>query len=165
MPINSTDLEIRLSGGASNAAPAASLGGVKSSVAAGSNLFDTVTGPEAAAGDVEYRIVYAHNSHATLTLENAYLWIQSNTPSTSTTVDVALGSSALNGVEPTIADENTAPVGLTFIAAATRLGGLALGNIPPGGHRAVVIRRTVLAAATAALSDPATLRLDGESAA
>ena len=46
----------RLSGGAANTNPLASLGGIMStSTAAGSNIFDDVTGDEGAAGDVEYR--------------------------------------------------------------------------------------------------------------
>jgi hypothetical protein len=56
----------RLSGGAGNTDPAASLGGVMSSTAVGSNtLFDTVSAAEALSGDTEYRCYYVKNTNAT----------------------------------------------------------------------------------------------------
>ena len=79
MAIVSTDIQYRLSGGASNAVTASSLGGVKSSVAA-SNYFDDVSSAEAGTGDTEYRCIYIHNAHATLTLIGAKVFIQTNTP-------------------------------------------------------------------------------------
>lgn len=165
MAIQSTDIKFRLSGGASNAVPASSLGGVKSSVeAVGSTIFDSVSGAESAAGSVEYRLLYVHNAHASLPLENAIAWLSANTPSATTTVDIGLGSSAINGTEQTVASETAAPSGVTFSAAATKGAGLALGTIPAGQSRAVWLRRTVNAA-TGAGSDTFTLRAEGDTAA
>lgn len=161
MPIASADIKYRLSGGAANADPLVSLGGAKSSVDAGSNLLDPVSSSEALAGDIEYRCYYIHNAHATLTLENAVAWISANTPSADTTIDIGVGTSAVNGTEQTVANENTAPAGVTFLAAATEGAAVALGNIPPSQHRAVWIRRTINAA-TAATNDTATLVAKGE---
>lgn len=158
MPIVSGDIIYRLSGGAGNSDPNASLGGIKSSTAMGSNLLDDVSSVESAAGDVEYRAFYVHNAHATLTMENAVCWIQANTPSADDTLDIGLGTSAVNGTEQTVANESTAPSGVTFTAAANEGAAIALGNIPPGEHRAVWVRRTINAAA-AASSDTATLRV------
>lgn len=158
MPIVSGDIIYRLSGGSGNTNPDASLGGVKSSTAVGSNLFDAVSSVESAAGDIEYRAFYIHNAHATLTMENAVCWIQANTTSADTTLDIGLGTSAVNGTEQTVANESTAPSGVTFSAAATEGAAIALGNIPPGQHRAVWLRRTVNAAA-AASNDTAMLRV------
>lgn len=101
MAIVSTDIQYRLSGGAANSDPALSLGGVKSSTAA-SNYFDDVSSAEASAGDTEYRCVYVHNAHATLTLIGAKVFIQTNTPSGDTDVAIGLGSSAINGTEQTV---------------------------------------------------------------
>lgn len=67
----------------------------------------------------------------------------------------------MNGTEQTVANENTAPAGVTFLAAATEGAAVALGNIPPSQHRAVWIRRTINAA-TAATNDTATLVAKGE---
>lgn len=160
MAIVSTDIQYRLSGGASNSDPAASLGGVKSSTAA-SNYFDDVSSAEASAGDTEYRCVYVHNAHATLTLIGAKVFIQTNTPSSDTDVAIGLGSSAINGTEQTVADEGTAPSGVSFSAPTTYAGGLAIGDLAPGAHKAVWVRRTVNAAA-AAYSDSFTLRVQGD---
>ena len=62
MPIISTDIQYRLSGGSGNTDVNASLGGVKSSTSVGTglhNLFDVVSSAEASSGDTEYRCVYS----------------------------------------------------------------------------------------------------------
>lgn len=164
MAIASTDIKFRLSGGASNATQIASLGGVKSTTTdATAGIFDDVSSAESAAGDVEYRCVYVHNNHGTLTLTGAVAWLAANTPSASTDVAIGVGTSAVNGTEQTVANESTAPTGITFVAAATQGAGVALGDIPAGQHRAVWIRRTVTAGAAAA-ADSFTLRATGDTA-
>ena len=158
MAILTTDIVYRLSGGAANAVPAVSLGGAKSSTVMGTDLLDGVSSAEALAGDTEYRCFYIHNAHATLTMESAVAWIQANTPSGDTTLEIGLGTSAVNATEQTVADEQTAPSGVTFSAAGTEGAAIALGNIPPGQHRAVWVKRIVNAAA-AASNDTANLRV------
>lgn len=159
MPIVSGDIAYRLSGGASNSDQNASLGGVKSSNAVSASLFDLVGSAEASAGDTEYRCLYVHNGHGSLTMLNSVIWIQSNTPSTDTDLAIGAGTSAVNGTEQTVADESTAPTGITFSAAANEGAAVALGDIPPGEHKAVWLRRTVGAAAAAYTGDGATLRV------
>lgn len=159
MPIVSTDIKYRLSGGASNTDQNASIGGAKSSNEVSSSLFDTVGSAEAAAGDIEYRCLYVHNAHATLTMLSAVLWIQSNTPSSGTSVDVGVGAAAVNATETAVANENTAPASVTFSAAANEGAAIALGDIPAGQHRAVWVRRTVTAGAAAYTADGTTLRV------
>lgn len=162
MPITSTDIQYRLSGGAANSNANASLGGAKSSVSVPSNLFDDVTSSESSAGDTEYRCFYVHNAHATLTMLNAVVWISANT--TGNRISVGLGTSAINGTEQTVADENTAPSGVTFSQPATKGAALALGSIPPGQSKAVWLRRAVGAAA-AASNDTYTTRVECDTAA
>lgn len=164
MPILSAEIQYRLSGGAGNSNPDASLGGAKSSTVAGSNLFDPVASGEALSGDVEYRCFYVHNANGSLPLENAVCWLQANTPSADTTLDIGVGTAAINGTEQTVANESTAPSGVTFSAAASEGAGISLGSIPAGQHKAVWVRRTVNAAA-AASADTATLRVKGDTAA
>lgn len=165
MAIDTTDIKFRLSGGAANSAPGTSLGGVKSSVDVNpSTLFDIVDAGESSAGDSEYRCLYVHNGHATLTLTGAVLWIPANTANVGTDINVGLGSSALNGTEQNVANENTAPADVTFTAAATQGAGIVLGDIPPGQHRAVWVRRVVQAGA-AASNDTFTLAAVGATAA
>lgn len=169
MAIVAADIDFRLSGGASNSDVNASLGGAKSSVeivdATVQNLFDNVSGAESEAGDTEYRCFYVHNSHATLSMQNAVAWIQTNTPSTSTTVDIGAGTAAINATEQTVANESTAPTGVTFVAAANEGAAISLGTIPAGQHKAIWIRRTVSASAAAYDNDGATIRIKCETAA
>ena len=162
MAIISTDIVYRLSGGAANSDPNASLGGAKSSTVAGTNIFDDVSSAEATAGDIEYRCVYVHNGHATLTYLGSKIWIQANTPSTSTDIFVGLGTAGLNATEQTIANESTAPIGVTFSNAAVDFStGLSIGDIPPGQHFSVWVRRNVTAGAAGA-ADSFTLRIQGD---
>ena len=169
MAILSTDIVFRHSGGAGNSDPNASLGGAISSTAitaaALSNLFDQVGSAESAAGDVEYRCFYVRNSHGSLALQNAVVWIVTNTPASDTTADIGLGSSAVNGTEQTIANEGTAPTSVTFSAPATKGAGLSIGNIPAGQHKAIWVRRTITAGAAANNLDNVVIRVEGDTAA
>lgn len=160
MPVTASDIKFRLSGGSANSDVNASLGGVKSSVDA-VNYFDNVSSGEAAAGDIEYRCIYIHNNSSTNSLLTAKIWIDTNTPSADTTVEIGLGTAAINATEQTVANESTAPSGVTFTAPANEGAGLTIGDIPVGQHKAVWIRRTVNAAAAAA-ADSFTLRVKGD---
>lgn len=168
MAIISTDIVYRLSGGSGNTDPNASLGGVKSSTVIGAglhNLFDVVGSAESSTGDTEYRCFYVHNAHATLTMQNSVIWIQSNTTSADTTIEIALGSSAVNGTEQTVADESTAPTGVTFSAPANQGAALSIGDIPPGEHKAIWVKRIVNAGAAAYNNDTATIRIQCDTSA
>ena len=160
MPIASTDIKHRLSGGAANANPAASLGGVMSSVEA-VNYFDVVSSEEATAGSTEYRCIYVHNTHSTLTLYGARIWIHANTPSPSTDISIGLGTSGLNGTEAVAANELTAPAGVSFTSPSTFATGLVIGDIPPGQRMAIHVRRIVTAGAVST-TDTFTLRSQGD---
>lgn len=169
MPILNTDIIYRLSGGAGNADPNASLGGVKSSTAVVdntlNNIWDSISGDEASAGDTEYRCLYVHNAHATLTLVSPVIWLSANTTSTQDEVDIGLGSSAVNGTEQTVANETTAPSGVTFSHPTTKATGLALGNIPPGQHKAFWEKRVVQAGAGPIDNNIYNVTVEGDSAA
>ena len=161
MAIVSTDIKYKLSGGASNSDPNLSLGGTKSSADVPSGIFDDVSSAEASAGSVEYRCIYVHNNHGTLSLLGAKLWIQTNTPSGDTDIAVGLGASGLNGAETAVASETSAPAGVSFSTPSAFASGLGLGDLPSGQHFAVWVRRTVTAGA-AATSDSFTLRVQGD---
>ncbi len=165
MAILSTDIQYRLSGGASNSDPNASLGGAISSTAAGTNIFDNVSSAEASAGDTEYRCLYIRNGHATLTMQSAKVWIQSNTPSADTAVAIAIAGEGINGTAETIANENTAPSGESFVTAVDEANAISIGNIPPGQHIAIWVRRVVNASAAAYNNDGFTLRTKCDTAA
>ncbi len=162
MPIITTEIVYRLSGGAANASALASIGGAKSANVVTAGLFDDVTSAESSAGDIEYRCFYVHNANATLAMQNAVVYIQANT--TGNRIAIGVGTSAVNAAETAVADENTAPAGVTFSQPANKGAGLALGNIPAGQHRAVWVRRTT-GAATPASNDTYTLRVECDTAA
>lgn len=171
MAITSSDLEYRLSGGASNTSPAAALGGAMSTVGGGvittavlNNLFDDVSSAESAAGDVEYRGLYIKNKHGSLTWENVVVWIDSLTSSADTEFDIALADEAVGVAMETIADESTAPSGPSFTRPVTKGAGLSIGNIAAGSYKGLWIRRTVTAGAAAA-NDSGSIRCEGDTAA
>jgi len=133
------------------------------------NLFDVISGDENAASEAEYRCIFIHNSHATLTLQNAVVWMVSEVAgganaaiSVDTTAASAVGSASAQAKE--VADENTAPSTQTFSSPTTKGAGLSIGNLAAGQVRAVWVRRT--ATNSAALNnDGVTLRVEGDTAA
>lgn len=160
MPIIATDIQYKHSGGASNSNPALSLGGIISANDVTVNtLFDDVSAAEASAGSTEYRCIYVKNSHATLTLLTAKIFIQANT--TGNRIAIALGGEGKNGTAETVANESTAPAGETFSQPTTYAGGLNLGDLAPGETFPVWVRRTIPASAAGA-TDTFTLRVQGE---
>jgi hypothetical protein len=156
----------RLSGGAANADPNASLGGIMStSTVAGATIFDDVSGDEAASGDTEYRGVYILNN-GTVDLQSAKLWIQSNTPDTDTAVQMALAGAGSNATMATIANESTAPAdGASFSSASSFGTGLNVGTLAAGQRYGVWIKRIVNVGAAAFNNDTFTLRVQGDTAA
>lgn len=165
MSIITADFSRRLSGGAANAAGNASIGGAKSSQtmsAAVDGLFDAVSAAQAAAGLVEYRCIYLHNASATDTMTNARAWISAQTPLAGTVLAIGVGAAAVNATETAIANEATAPVGVTFSEPANAAAGLALGSLLAGQHRALWLRRTVTAGASASANDSFELSFDCE---
>lgn len=167
MAIIAGDFSKRLSGGSANADGNASLGGVKSSVAAPTTLdalFDAVSAGEAVAGDVEYRCIYLHNSNATDPMTNAVVHVSANTPLAGSTIDIGVGTAAINATEQTIGNESTAPSGVTFSAPSTLGTALALGTIPAGQHKALWIRRTITAGSGSSANDTAQLTFTCETA-
>ena len=169
MAITATDIIFRLSGGAGNSDPNASLGGAISSTAitdaSVANLFDNVSGAESSAGDTEYRCFYVLNNHGTLTWQNVVIWISTETPSTDSVIDIALAGEGVGGTAETIADESTAPVGETFSHPTTEGGALSIGNIAAGSYMAIWVRRTITAAAAAYNADNVIMTVKGETAA
>lgn len=178
MAIVTADIQYRLSGGAGNTNPNASLGGVISATAVNlatplNNLFDDITGDENAASDVEYRCVYVRNNHATLTWQNVVAWLSADVAGGAALAigldNAGNGDGSATGVAATVATEGTAPgtgtPGVTaFSAPTTKAAGLAIGNLAPGQARAIWFRRS--AANTAAINnDGGTLRCEGDTAA
>lgn len=158
MPITSSEVQFRLSGGASNTDTNASLGGVISSTEWTSTLFDNVSAAESLAGSVEYRCIYVANTNTSLDMIDAKVWIQDNTPSTTTSIAIGAGSSAVGETEQTVVNESTAPTAVSFTEPVDAAGAISLGTIPAQSHKAVWLRRTVNAN-TVAITDTFTLQV------
>jgi len=166
MAIQSTDIKFYLSGGASNSDPAASLGGVCSSVeiidSTLHNLFDKVTGDESAVGDTEYRAFFVKNNHSSLSLENAKLWISTNTPGGDS---VEIGKESSSGdSKQTISSESTAPTAISFSTCASKSVGLDLGTIAAGGLYMIWAKRIVPASCAAKDDNYFQITLEGDTA-
>ena len=165
MSVVAGDIKFYLSGGAANADPTASLGGVTSSVQVGTaihSLFDSVSPEEAAAGEIEYRAIDIVNTNPTDILEAAYLYISSETTSASSTV--ALGYDAAG--TQSVATKYTAPGGgVTFSAPTSKATGIALGDIAAaGGKKRIWLRLTITAGAAKLAGDAGQLSVTGGTA-
>jgi hypothetical protein len=168
--IVATDIEFFLSGGGTNTLPANSLGGAISTTkitsATVNNLFDQVSGTESAAGATEFRCFYLHNAHATLTLQNARVYISTNTLATDTDIFIALAGEGDNGTAETIAaGGGTGPVGESFTQPTTYTGGLSLGNLAPNHRFAIWVKWVVSTGAAANTADAAIITVQGDTAA
>ena len=177
MPISSTDLLFKYSvktGSAGNstaqADPNASLGKYISTTqwTGGSlnDLYDDISGDENAASTVDYRCIFIHNNHGSLTLLGPKLWIASEVAGganialgVDTTAASVIGSSSAQALSVT--DELTAPAGVSFSSPTTKTAGLSLGDIPAGQCKAFWFKRS--ATNSAALNnDGVTIQVEGD---
>lgn len=151
----SADLVFKLTGGAANSDPDASLGGTGSSVTmsgtALNNLFDNVQPSEASSGDTEYRAVDIYNE-GDEAAEAITFWL------TDTTNTESLIEAALDAGTQSIVNESTAPSSpaLSF-TGPTEAGPLTVSDIAVGGRQRVWIKRTISAGADNIANDTGTL--------
>lgn len=136
-------VSFRLSGGASNNNPAVSIGGVESSVeVAGSTLFDAVTAQQATDGLTEYRLIYLHNDDDQNGTAIVYLVNNVSFPGR-TFFAVGAATQAAGVTVTAVANDTTAPAGVTFNTGTSTGAGVNLGTIPAGLGKGVWIRRTI----------------------
>ena len=160
--MQTTDIIIRLSGGAGNTDPNASLGGAPSNTAAAENLhslFDYVNPTEAETGESEYRAIDIKNAHATETYYGAIVYISPQTTSANTSIAIAYDSTGTQ----TIATENDAPSAptLSFTAPADRANGILVGDIVAAGTKRIWVKRIVDPTAAKLAGDACQLTIEG----
>ena len=177
MPIVASDIKFLLSTRSGSAGhsvaqadPALSLGKYASTTlwagGAPNDLFDDISGEENLGGIADYRCLFVWNSYGSLTLTDAKVWIPSQV-SGGADVTIAVDSTAKSNLTDSaaqaleVSDENTAPAGLTFTAAASLGAALSLGNLLPGEVRAFWLRREPQNTA-AMTGDGVTVRVTGE---
>jgi len=107
--------------------------------------FDDVAKTESFAGDIEYRCFYLTNTHPTESTIETKLFIDTQ-PNGADTLDIGLDPGGLGSTPATIADENTAPAGVTFTQPANAAAGLAIGVLAPAEFYPFWVRRSVPAA-------------------
>ena len=133
------------------------------------NLIASFSGTENANSTVKYKCFFIHNAHATLTAQSvvAYLSAEASGGASAaigvdTTAASAIGSASSQAL--TIADENTAPAGVSFSSPTTAGTGISVGNIAAGSCRAVWVRATA-ANTSAKDSDGVTISVQLDTAA
>ena len=173
MPITSSNIKFYLSGGTSNSNVNASIGGAKSSTEVADdqlhNLFDKTLGTESTAGDIEYRCIYVKNTHGSLELELAKIWISTNTSSSANVIAIALDGAGKGGTAETETDENVAPTVEKFSNPTSYSGGLSLDGggtgLGAGVAYPIWVRRTIAAGQVAVDNVTFILSVQGDTAA
>ena len=135
------------------------------------NLFDDISGDENAASTIDYRCIFVHNNHATLTWTGVVAWLSAEVAggaSIQIAVDAIAASAKADTADQagTIANETTAPGAQagSFSGPTSKATGLALGDLAPGYCRAIWVKRT--AANTVAVdNDGVTISVAGDTAA
>ena len=108
-------------------------------------LFDDISKDESFDGDTEYRCFYVWNDHASDSLIECAAYI-ANQPAGADSIEIGLDSGGVNDgstAAVTVANESTAPSGVTFSAPSDSAGAITIGDIPAGQGIAVWVKRTV----------------------
>lgn len=121
-------------------------------------LFGYITGNDAAVGKTQYRCIYVKNNSAGSDLNTTICEIATVTNSPDTHLEIAVGG-AINATAVTIVDENTAPVGPTFVANPTTI---ALGDLTASDFIAVWIKYVVGVNAAAVTVDLGIINVSGD---
>jgi len=129
--------------------------GVGSVSGVADNLFNVFSGAETSAGGTFYACVYVRNETVDVgnpVAQGLEVFIDSITVHAGAILSLGLGSAAIDAVEPTIANENTAPAGVTFFSEADAEDvddNLIIGDLPANSFKSFWIR-AVIDPATAA---------------
>lgn len=149
MPIETSEILLRLAGGAGNTDPHASFGGVMSTstvIVDNSlhNLFPVRTGQESTDGNTDYSSFYILNNDPSITWIGAKIWVESETSHAGEDFELSKSHEGLNATMETIADKNTAPVGgtINFVDASGEGSAVVLGDIPAGQRFGIWVKRT-----------------------
>lgn len=111
-------------------------------------LFDDISKAESFAGDTEYRCLYLHNAHPTDAFLGVKIYI-SQQPSSGEDLlaigfDAAgVGNGSATGVAATVANEGTAPSGVTFYAPESANNAIQTGELAAGASQALWQRRSI----------------------
>jgi len=170
MPILESDLIHRYSGAGTTSDPDSSIGGAINLDPAGVIVSDTdnndmgdITSTEAADGVVIYRGFFYRNeiTSSVLTWTNPVFWIQSQTSSGDTDIDIGIAPELKNLAIEILSDELTAPAGVSFTAPATKATGIAILDLEQDEFRGHWLQYSVNAGASST-TDTYTIRAEGD---
>jgi hypothetical protein len=124
-------------------------------------LFDDVTKAQALAGDTNYRCIYLKNTHASDTATSVSVWVNQDSLGADTisigSDPAGVGNGTSTGVATTVANEATAPGGVTFSQPLTEAGAINLGTFTFGTGRALWIKRDVPVSTLSTTADDTSL--------
>lgn len=126
------------------------------------NVFANITSAEAASGVVKYACLYIKNTNLSLTLTTVKQWIATQTASPTTSVKIGLGTAAVDATEQTIANELTAPAGVTFVTAVDEANHVAIADLANGSYKSFWLEWTVNAGSAAIAVDNAIVTTKGD---
>ncbi len=171
MPIIEADLIHRYSGSGTASNPDLSIGGAINATDpdgvivsdSDNNDMNDITSAEALSGIIIYHGYFYSNeiTSAVLTWTDPVFWIQSQTSSGDTNVLIAIALEAKNLAIEVLADEETAPTGISFTAPANKAAGISIGSLNQNDFRGHWIQYIVSVEATAAV-DQYTIRAEGD---
>ena len=109
------------------------------------SLWDIVKDTElsgSVVGEYEYRCIFVKNDSPTNdTMEDCYFWVEQNTASPYTDIDVAVGSAPAGDDEQTITNEDTPPKNVFWTFAPDESEAQYLGSIAKGVGKSIWLRR------------------------
>ena len=117
---------------------------------------------EAESGDTEYRCIYLRNTNQTRKLLGTKIWIETGTASPDTAIAMSIGSSGINGTEPTVPNEGDDPPMNFFEVPYQTPDEPNIGDLYPGDHIGLWIRWRIQTGTTTIGDDFGVIRIDGE---
>lgn len=158
-------VQYRLSGGAVNNDPNASLGGAESTTeiisANNNNLFAAVSQQNAINGLIVYRCLFIHAPTPGASYTNVGVWIQTQSLSTDSAIFLAVAPEGKNLAVETIADETTEPANVIFTRPTQDYALLPLPDLTSGDYIGLWIKRVIDPAAAGYPNDYVRLAVEG----
>jgi hypothetical protein len=172
--ISAANLKYYWSGGSADGvgvgSAAISLGSFRSATevsGAINQIFDDISGDEAAAGHTEYRCIYFRNEDANAGgLISPVVWIDGQAAD-GETIAIGIDPAGKNATAATISPDTNPPAGVSFTSPITKATGLALPTGPYAQNDRVPIwiRRVTPGSQAASNSVSASIRVEGDSGA
>ena len=154
MATSKEDVHRYYSGGASNANPQLSIGGIKSSVKIPDEtlnaVWDDTSSAEASLGDTEVRVIYFQYDGVDTFVKNVVVYLSAKAKGVDDSVEYAIDPAfGVNVVYPTRANENDPPTNVVWTNGSTRAAGrLLAAKLNKGQWVHCLLRRTISAGAS-----------------